>query len=979
MSEEEIEVPSVEPSAVASLLNGLGRAVARGVVLFIRQSSRAQLKDNKGSGAVQADQPNFLRFYGVEPKSITVIDARGESGQPGAPRPQFDRLKRLCARGQVGVLVLARHDRMGRDSEASNELLDLAKKHNVVLLVGGRVFDPSRSEDLVMLRIQAALAEFENAQRRAWMMLTRHALAKQLRFALSLPAALVWASPSDQDYTKRLAAAGMSHLVSDVELRKHRAYVERDGRTYYILPYPDRDVWQAAKLMLEWFLETQDLREVLRRICEDPRWPSDRAGHIPTARSYRFDRGAHINWEPVVGRSDGRFEKPVWTLANWLKSPALYEIYSYSSGMAEDQSAPAHSLITPVFERGAFPSLGTGEMYDRVMELLSNTGGGAWRGKSYTGPRDHLLPRVVCSALRADGQLCGRRKSVFYQPNGSYQYRSISCGSRGHASAAPPGIEEVVVDIVLSTLTPQAMREMLVRVRQVREDFDRQRQQQKAEVDRLNRLAEAATELIQEARAEKKTDAEVRHRKALLGHERKLAEARRTLTDLEFEGEELERLRNGKFQILMSLGENLEELFARARRQGEMRSLLSLLTRAVYTRPIGYRTHLVEVEFETGKREGRIVFSGPMPTTQPVRVWAAGRLGALIQHDLEEQTSESETKLRAASDLLASELNERLNGEVIFGTPWTGPRVRTAALHRRFRETIDPRKGDHLTAGEIAAKCDAPAERVWRVALEGKLGPAHMREGVPCFAPTEVELQGQFEEYTRRVLAERTGWPLDDVVRVSELQNHWGWSQTEAQRNADRGAGTEFDARGFRWTRRSQVHIPRSTLAEYLQSLDGDQAELAALDPNYWMSLAEATRVLRISSLRIKTGAPVVYPAEDVAGMPEVYVWIGPGVVQKLFGPFIEDVVANRYPELNAGEFIRRDELLRSLRSRFGYPSDRFLRQAIRRRALKQVLARGDASDHIRAWVHVPTAVRLAQSVETVSGWLNGPGVNSDA
>lgn len=64
-------------------------------------------------------------------------------------------------------------------------------------------------------------------------------------------------------------------------------------------PYPDRDVWKALNLSIEWMLELRDLRAVLDRVLRDPRWP--RPGEYPVSTSYVYQPDMPHAWRSVQG------------------------------------------------------------------------------------------------------------------------------------------------------------------------------------------------------------------------------------------------------------------------------------------------------------------------------------------------------------------------------------------------------------------------------------------------------------------------------------------------------------------------------------------------------------------------------------------------------------------------------------------------------------------------------------------------------
>lgn len=191
-----------------------GSLSTRRIVLWIRQSTAIQRQRHLGSDQVQRQQMRYLEPLGVTPAMVDIIDARGESGQGGAAKPLFHQLLRDVEGGEVGILVLARHDRLSRSDADSTRMFDALARRRALIMVDGHVYDPSEPNDELVLKMQAAVAQYENKARARWMMLTRLALAQQYAFRIRLPTGLVWASPSDPAYVARLQAAGLGDWLT---------------------------------------------------------------------------------------------------------------------------------------------------------------------------------------------------------------------------------------------------------------------------------------------------------------------------------------------------------------------------------------------------------------------------------------------------------------------------------------------------------------------------------------------------------------------------------------------------------------------------------------------------------------------------------------------------------------------------------------------------------------------------------------------
>lgn len=319
---------------IGPLYERLTNAVDREVWLLIRQSSYVQGRLNVGSAEVQRQQSRYVRPFGVEPDGIRVVDARGESGRAGADRPQFAALLEAARAGRIGILLLARHDRLGRNDEDSSALFAALSRTGGLVMVDGRCYDPSEPHDKLMLGLQAQFAEYENNARMRWMQLSRWSLVKRLEYRVPLPSGMVWASLDDEEYVRRMTDAGLGAWLTRVQAdpaayraaskASDRVAQDREARAYYPLPFPDASVARSIELRLAWLRELESVTAVQRRIERDPRWP--RPGMVPVTRGRRYVAGARAHWVPVERSA----------LLRWFRSPALYGTYAASSRMVFD-------------------------------------------------------------------------------------------------------------------------------------------------------------------------------------------------------------------------------------------------------------------------------------------------------------------------------------------------------------------------------------------------------------------------------------------------------------------------------------------------------------------------------------------------------------------------------------------------------------------------------------------------------------------
>lgn len=107
-------------------------------VLYVRAAT-----DDRAAAAAQRALRVLPQNLGWPKKRIKIIDADiGLSGVSDR-RPGFQQLMEWIDRGQVGLVVVSDLSRLSRDPNQLVEFLTKALRAGVLLLMNGRLFDPS--------------------------------------------------------------------------------------------------------------------------------------------------------------------------------------------------------------------------------------------------------------------------------------------------------------------------------------------------------------------------------------------------------------------------------------------------------------------------------------------------------------------------------------------------------------------------------------------------------------------------------------------------------------------------------------------------------------------------------------------------------------------------------------------------------------------------------------------------------------------
>ena len=824
----------------------LGRAVTKPAEVLIRQSTRYQQLFNTGSANVQFRQQEDVIRLGWPADMVGVTDARGESGSAGANREKFEQLLARVKAGEIGLVAVARSDRLGRNDVDSARFLEAAAATQTLIMVGGRIYNPASDADTMMLQMMSSFAEYENRARIRWMMLTRHSKARELQYRIPLPTGLTWASPDDTEYCARLQKAGLTHWLNRLDL--HRELSNLNGKPHYILPFPDAALARSVELRFQWLLETGDPREVLQRIHEHHDWPQK--GRLPVT-----PRGPYSPTHDVVWNRCSPSDE--WTqLRQWFEVPALYGTYAFRSVRLAAATPGAEPDQFRLEYENAFPSFATPADRSAVRTIFGARGR-SWRGTEYGGSKPHALECLRCAEPGDRDGICGRRMTAMYQPNGRYGYYSQQCASRGHSAPhVLSGIDQEVLNIVLGAFDPEPVTRAMQHLRIDSDAALSRRRQLEGELRSLKQSIEGAAALELQYQIDNDREGCALWRAKRREFQKQYAACDQAVRIARSDEENVKNLSRADLDRILMLGQDLKSLLERARAKdpGVYRRLVRELIRAVDFRRVSGFAYELEVIFPTGVRVHRTVFTRNFVATQPSLVWAHGRLAD-----------------GAEPERIAEELNwaPPRNHRVA----WDAERVTTAAYAVDHGYADKPRTGKHESAAAFAHRLGVSHQAVLTAAFLDHLGPARYQNGDLHLCPTEHEIHFGIPEAARLQVAREQGWPEDDTAALSVLVAETGHSKYMAKQLARAGSGLARDLTERLYARRSDVV---EGLARAIQEAIAAQApEHADLDPSGWRPLPEGLKALpHLDRFSILRHLPHVRTPVGYKGARSVYVWI---------------------------------------------------------------------------------------------------------
>jgi len=168
-------------------------------VIYIRQSTEEQVRNNVGSTQYQRSLAAVARSYGWPDSQIQVIDEDlGMSGS-SPDRTGWQRLQMMVGAKQVGAVFVATISRLSRQLIDFEVFRLIAAANGTLIHTDGRFVDPADSNDIIFSQIGAMIASFENRQRVRLMSQARITKAKQGAVVSTLPVG--WIKDADGRYS----------------------------------------------------------------------------------------------------------------------------------------------------------------------------------------------------------------------------------------------------------------------------------------------------------------------------------------------------------------------------------------------------------------------------------------------------------------------------------------------------------------------------------------------------------------------------------------------------------------------------------------------------------------------------------------------------------------------------------------------------------------------------------------------------------
>src|SRR4051795_8692375 len=131
-------------------------------LVYVRQSTMIQVRDNIASTARQYDLAGRARDLGWPPERIQVIDQdQGHSGASAAGRDGFQHLVAQVGLGRTGAVLSLEASRLARSCSDWYRLIEICSLTDTLVIDEDGIYDPTQYDDRLLLGIKGTMSEAE--------------------------------------------------------------------------------------------------------------------------------------------------------------------------------------------------------------------------------------------------------------------------------------------------------------------------------------------------------------------------------------------------------------------------------------------------------------------------------------------------------------------------------------------------------------------------------------------------------------------------------------------------------------------------------------------------------------------------------------------------------------------------------------------------------------------------------------------------
>ena len=170
--------------------SGQDPAASRKAILYVRQSSAHQVLHNRESSALQYAMRGRLEQLGWS-RIETIDEDLGRSAAGNVERTGFDRMVAEVCLGKVGAVAAREVSRFARNSRDWQQLIEMCRVVDTVLIDQETVYAPRQSNDRLLLGLKGSLNEYELDLLRQRSLAARYEKAKRGELIVAAPVGYV--------------------------------------------------------------------------------------------------------------------------------------------------------------------------------------------------------------------------------------------------------------------------------------------------------------------------------------------------------------------------------------------------------------------------------------------------------------------------------------------------------------------------------------------------------------------------------------------------------------------------------------------------------------------------------------------------------------------------------------------------------------------------------------------------------------------
>jgi len=426
-------------------------------VIYVRQSTLFQVRENTGSTTRQYDLVKRAQDLGWTPAHIQVVDQdQGHSGSSAVGRDGFQWLVAEVGLGHVGAVLSLEVSRLARSCSDWYRLLEICALTDTLVIDDEGVYDPGAHNDRLLLGFKGSMSEAELHWLKSRLQGGKQSKAEQGSLRFRLPIGLIY-DP-------------VGRIVLD----------------------PDEAVQEAVRLVFSLFEQSTSALAVVSFFAQQHlRFPT---------RWWGGKRADELIWSCLTHER----------VLNILHSPLYAGAYVYGRTKSRSRTLPGEEPRVkgrtrrvkqedwPIVLLDAHPSYITWEQFLRNQRQLDDNR--TWRAEEHRGAvreGPSLLQGIVLCGS------CGRRMSIRYQRNGSllmYECHQLHSQLAARTCQTMRGdrIDQAVVACFLQAIEPahlevalSALDQVEARARQVDHQWQRQIERAQYEADLARRRYKA--------------------------------------------------------------------------------------------------------------------------------------------------------------------------------------------------------------------------------------------------------------------------------------------------------------------------------------------------------------------------------------------------------------------------------------------------------------------------------------------------------